>query len=581
MRSSGSTAHSLVGAIRFRRASGRAKAVALCALTGLAVTSGDPPLRDAPVVWHENDRQDVPAPAPRDPNKVRSSVDATLFRPLGRIFHPGRIVRGIGSAFGGDHVQAAANLNAVDEAPNSSWFANRIGLFPMTPEQVARGPITGSGPDTSGAWTVVDAKTEGVTPGFTVEDPLGDRYLIKFDPPGYLGMTVAAGVISGRLFHAAGYNVPEDVSVTFRRDRVGVGQGVVFTTSAGEEHILTTADLDSILGSVERLADGRWLALASKFLGGEWMGPFDWQGRRKDDPNDRINHQDRREIRGLRIFSAWLCHMDTKQGNTLDMYVEEDGRRFVRHYLIDFASTLGVGALGPFPMGCFEYSFDFAASLGRAITLGMREDDWRKLDRPDGLDEVGYFESGYFHPKAFKPLEPNSAFANLTDRDGYWAAKIISAFTDEHLEAAVAQGRYRNPDAARYVRRMLSERRDVIARFYFDRVPPLDFFAYEGGVLRFRDLGTERGIYRADSTHYRVRVAAVTAARERASRSGWLALEGPLVDVIAAGDAVASPSRASHPFWAIELQVHRGEDWSPSVTTYVARASGRVIALDR
>ncbi len=568
-------------AIRFRHANRRATAVALCALTGLAVTAGEPPLRDAPVAWHENDRADVPAPAPRDPNKVRSSVDATFFRPLGRIFHPGRIVRGIGSAFGGDHVQPAANINALDEAPSSSWFTNRIGLFPMTPDQVARGPLRGSGPDTSVTWTVVDAKTEGVTPGFTIEDARGDRYLIKFDPPGYLGMTVTAGVISGRLFHAAGYNVPEDIVVTFRRDRVRVREGVEFTTREGDERTLTTADLDSILGSVERLADGRWLALASQFLSGEWMGPFDWQGRRKDDPNDRINHQDRREIRGLRIFSAWLCHMDTKQGNTLDMYVEEDGRRFVRHYLIDFASTLGVGALGPFPTGCFEYSFDFAASLGRAITLGVRQDNWRKLDRTEDLDEVGYFESEYFNPKAFKPLEPNSAFANLTDRDGYWAAKIISAFSDEHLEAAVAEGRYRDPEAARYVSRMLGERRDVIARFYFDRVPPLDFFAFDRGVLRFRDLGVERNIYSADSTRYRGRVAAVTPNRKRAQRSGWMALEGMWLDLTAAGDTSATPSAESHPFWAVELQVQRGGTWSPGVTVYVARASGRVIALDR
>jgi hypothetical protein len=521
--------------------------------------AGEPPLRDAPVVWHENDRQDVPAPAPRDPNKVRSSVDATFFRPLGRIFHPGRIVRGIGTAFGGDHVPPAANLNALDETPNSSWFTNRIGLFPMTPEETARGPIRGVGPDTSSTWMVVDAKTEGVTPGFTVEDARGDRYLIKFDPPGYLGMTVAAGVISGRLFHAAGYNVPEDIVVTFRRDRVRVGEGVEFTTREGDERTLTTADLDSILGSVQRLEDGRWLALAS----------------------DRINHQDRREIRGLRIFSAWLCHMDTKQGNTLDMYVEENGRRFVRHYLIDFASTLGVGALGPFPMGCFEYSFDFGASVGRAITLGVREDNWRKVERPEGLDEVGYFESEYFNPKAFKPLEPNSAFANLTDRDGYWAAKIISAFTDEHLETVVDEGRYRNPEAARYVRRMLSERRDVIARFFFDRIPPLDFFAYERGVLRFRDLGLERAVYAADSTRYRFRLATVTAARERAARTDWIVLAAPRIDLTTVGDALAASSQESHPFWAIELQVHRGEGWSPTVTVYVARASGRVVALDR
>ncbi len=570
-----------MGAIRFRPGNGHAATIALCAITGLALPGGDPPLQDAPVVWYEDDRRDIPPPEPRDPNKVRSSVEATFFRPLGRIFHPGRIVRGVGSIFGGDHVQPAANVNVLDEVPNSSWFTNRIGLFPTTVEQAARGPVTDAGPDTSRRWTVVDAKTEGVTPGFTIEDAHGDRYLIKFDPPGYLGMTAAAAVISGRIMHAAGYNVPEDFVVTFQRDQLVVAQDVEFATRAGDERIMTTGDLDSILGSVERLSDDRWLAIASRFLSGEWMGPFDWHGRRKDDPNDRIDHQDRREIRGLRIFAAWLCHMDTKQGNTLDMYVEEDGRRYVRHYLIDFASTLGVGALGPFPMGCFEYSFDFAASLGRAITLGVRQDDWRKVERPEGLDEVGYFESEYFHPKAFKPLEPNSAFANLTDRDGYWAAKIISAFTDEQLEAIVVEGRYRSPEAARYITRMLGERRDVIARYFFGRVPPLDFFTHQRGVLRFRDLGVERGIYPADGTRYRARIAAVAADKRRAARTAWIERDAPQLDLASAGDAVTSAAEAAYPFWAVELQVNRGEHWSSTVTVYVARASGRVVALER
>jgi hypothetical protein len=128
---------------------------------------------------------------------------------------------------------------------------------------------------------------------------------------------------------------------------------------------------------------------------------------------------------------------------------------------------------------------------------------------------------------------------------------------------------------------MLSERRDVIARFFFDRIPPLDFFAYERGVLRFRDLGLERAVYAADSTRYRFRLATVTASRERAARTDWIPLATPRIDVATAGKAVTLPSRESHPFWAIELQVHRGRDWSPTVTVYVARTSGRVVALDR
>ncbi len=569
--------------IRSRRGS-RPAAAALCLITGLAVMVADPPLSDAPVVWHENDRRDIPPPAPRDPSLARDAIDASLFRPMGRLFHPGRMVRRVGTLFGGDNAPPAANVNSLDEVPNSSWFTNRIGLFPITPENAARGPMTGAGgPDRSGKWTVVSTKTQGVTPGFNIRDASGDVYLIKFDPPGYLGMTIAAGTISSRIFHMAGYNVPEDAGVTFRRDELVLGDNVELTQPDGTRRVMTDVDLDLILDRVEHLPDGTWRALASKFLAGTPSGRFDWKGRRKDDPNDLVNHEDRRELRGLRMFAAWLCHFDTKQGNTLDMYVEEDGRRFLRHYLIDFASTLGAGALGPFPVGCHEYSIDFAAIFGRALTLGFRQDAWRGLERPPALAEIGYFESEIFEPMAFKPSQPNAAFANLTRRDGYWAAKIISAFSDAHLEAIVAEGGYRNLDAARWVVRVLGERRDKIARYWFDRVPPLDFFTHESGVVQFHDLGADRGVYPGVPARYRARVAAATAERRRGRWMQWTEFTRLTVGLGAAAEReeISSLPVVDYPFLALELQVNRGSAWSSSVTVYVARSSGRVVAVDR
>jgi hypothetical protein len=554
--------------------------VALCALV-LAAGGGEPPLRDAPVVWHADDRRDIPPPEPRDPNIIRSGAEASILRPLDRMFDPARLIRGLGGIAGGDHAAPAANVNVLDEVPNSSWFTNRLGLFPLEPETVARGPLTVAGPDVSTPWTVVGAKTEGVTPGFTIEDGRGDTYFVKFDPPGYLGMASAAGVVSGRILYAAGYNVPEDFVVTFDREQLVLAEDVEFTDPDGRERIMAVADLDSVLARVDRLPDGSWRALASRRLTGDWMGPFDWKGRRSDDPNDHVNHEDRRELRGLRMLSAWLCHYDTKQGNTLDMYVEEDGRHFLRHYLLDFASSLGAGALGPYPMACHEYTVDLVRILGRAVTLGTRQDVWRQLDPPEGLEEVGYFESETFEPMAFKPLEPNSAFANLTDRDGYWASKIITAFTDEHLEAVVAQGRYPRPAVARYIARVLGERRDRIGRFFFDRVPPLDFFTETQGILRFHDLGAERGIYPGQTARYRYRLAAVTPQRHRGRRTQWIETADTHIDLEASGGPALNAAPQEHPFVEIELQVDRGGGWSSSVAVYVARGSRRVVEVTR
>jgi hypothetical protein len=367
--------------------------------------------------------------------------------------------------------------------------------------------------------------------------------------------------------------------VRLRRTDLVVGENVRLTTDDGSRREMTEADLDAILARVARAPDGTWRALASRFLGGTDLGPFDWRGRRKDDPNDRVDHQDRRELRGFRMLAAWLCHYDTKQGNTLDMYVEQDGRRFVRHYFIDFASTLGAGALGPVPAACWEYSVDVGLSLGRALALGLWQDPWRRVDRPEDLEEIGRFPAEPFHPMAFRPIEPNAAFANLTDRDGYWAAKIISAFTDAHLAAVVAEGQYDDPAATAWMLQVLAARRDRIARYFFDRVPPLDFFRTDGPVLVFTDLGVDRALYPATGTRYRYRLGDAAADGRIAWRGAWTEATTTTVD-LRAGRADRS-SGAGDAFVAVDLQVHRGVDWSDGVRVFVAVGSGRVVRVER
>ena len=546
---------------------------ALLWLAPVAARADRPPLVDGPVAWYEDDRRDIEEPEERDPNLLRDIVHTSTTRPLKRHTSPANVGRMVRSAFGGDRWPPAANVNALDEALNSSWFTNRIGLYDLTAQECARGPGDGDGPDRSGAWTVVGAKTEGVTPGFNIRDASGDVYVIKFDPPGQLYSTTAPGVIVGRLLHAAGYNVPDDAVVTFTRDRLVLGDDVKIRTLDGKRP-MTTEDLDAILQRVQPLEDGRWLAIASKYLSGKPVGPFDYKGRRDDDPNDRIDHEDRRELRGLRLFCAWLNHFDTKQHNTLDMYVEEDGKRFVKHHLIDFASTLGSGASGPAPKYGWEYGLDAPAIFGRLLTLGLVETDWRTHSRPEGTPAIGYFDTKNLSVKSFEPLTPNTAFALATDRDFYWAAKILSAFSDEHLAGVVEAAGYGNPEAADYVTRTLSARRDVLVREVFEDHCPVDFFRVEDDRLIGRNLGVERGLDAPGSVLHRVRSWPVNADRDAgADRPGWTETEEPA--------AALGTGPDSHPFQAVEFQVRRDGKWSPSVIAYVARASGSVVGVDR
>jgi hypothetical protein len=563
----------------------RIRCALACALFALpaaaAARGGRAPLVDAPVVWYEDDRRDVAKPAPRDPSVTWDYFEDSWGMPRERWTDPVRLVRRAGTLFGGDHVPPADNVNALDEVPNATWFTNRIGLFAMTPRACAEGP-GGEAPDRGAPWTVVRAKTEGVTPGFNIRDARGNVYVIKFDPPGYLGMTTTAGVVSNRILHAAGYNVPVDQAVTFARETIVVAPDAKIGDATGAKRPMTEADVDTILARVERLPDGAYLALASKFVSGEPLGPFPYLGRRKDDPNDRVDHENRRELRGLYVLAAWINHFDTKQHNSLDAYVEEGGARFVKHYLIDFASTLGAGAAGVNPRYGYEFGFDLVAVLRRSLTLGLVEDRWRTRTRDPGLAEVGYFNSEGFEPGKFRPLQPNHAFANTTDRDGYWGAKIVAAFRDAHIDAIVAEAGYRDARAAALVARVLRENRDVIARHFFDRVPPLDFFVLRGERLVFRDLGVDYAVYPGTRARYRARAAAVAADRkpDGGGWSQWVKLTLPEL-ALPGGAVAASLERSQRPFLAVEVQVDRGSGWSDGVTAYVARGSARVVAVDR
>jgi hypothetical protein len=397
-------------------------------------------------------------------------------------------------------------------------------------------------------------------------------------------MTTTADVITGRILHAAGYNVPEDAAVTFRRADIVVGEGARIKGADGEKRPMTDADIDEILAKVEKLNEDEWLAVSSKFLSGKPVGPFNYRSRRKDDPNDTVDHENRRELRGFYVFAAWLNHFDVKQHNSLDMYVEEDGRRYIKHHFIDFASTLGAAAGGPNPRYGYEFGFDPRPITRRVLTLGLTEDRWRKRTRDHGFDEVGYFDSETFEPDGFRPLQPNTAFANTTKRDAYWGAKIVAGFRDEHIDAIVAKGGYREPGAAEYMSVVLKKNRDKIARYYFDLVTPLDFFQSTGRSVVFQDLGMNYAVYPGTTPQYRVRCAMVDTDRsaKKATRSKWTPIPTTSV-TLDAGPAAAALLGADpeHSFLSIEVQVNRGDGWSDAVTAYLAPDSGRIVALDR
>jgi hypothetical protein len=477
----------------------------------------------------------------------------------------------------GAHVPPAANVNTVGEVPDSSWFTNRIGARAMTVAEIARGPATVGPPDVAQPVTVIASKSGGITPGFTVRDAHGNVYFVKFDPAAHPNLSTAADVIGSRFFHALGYHVPQNDIAYIRRDQLRIDPRATVRTGGGTKRAMTEGDLDRNLAGAARLPDGRIRVVASLRLAGQPLGPFRYHGTRGDDGNDVFPHEDRRELRGLRVFAAWLNHDDSRSLNTLDMFVPGDGGGSVRHHLIDFSSTLGSGSnarreIAPQnPRAGNEYVIESGPMLRSLFSLGLWERPWRKVHYPEHPG-VGNIEADFFQPDAWRPEYPNPAFERMQDEDAFWAAAIVHEFTDEAIRAVVATGDLGNAESERYLVDTLIRRRDKIVAYYFARTNPLAAFAVEGGALRFRNLGAEAGLGRADG--YDVE---------------WSEFDNATGGHVPLGSAVSVPvsvpvpeTEASYVAARIRTRSASCPAWARPVTVYLRRGpEWQVVGIDR
>jgi hypothetical protein len=462
----------------------------------------------------------------------------------------------------------AQGVNTLGEVPDGSWYTNRHARTRMTLEELRRGAGSGGGPPREGLWKVISAKNEGVTPGFTIEDSRGLRYMIKVDPPDNPGMATGADVIGAKFFYALGYWVPEYYVVKFDRERLIIDAKAALTDAQGKKRPMKARDVDEILFSVPRDSDGRFRGVASKYLS-DGIGPFRYHGLRRDDPNDIVIHERRRDLRGLFVFAAWLGHNDAKSLNDLDCLVEDNGAKYVRHYLIDFGAAFGSDSFtAKSPRAGNQYLFEFRPSVIQIATLGLYVPRWAKAHYPD-LPEVGRFESDLFEPERWKPNYPNPAFDNRLPDDTFWAARQVMAFRDDEIRAIVETGQYSDPRSVDWITGRLIARRDKIGRTYFDRVLPLDQLRVEAGQLAFDDLSVGYGF--TGPRQYQIQ---------------WFRFDNmsrqktPLLG--AATQAIPSEARnaRSGDYFAAEI---RAEDPKKTVTAYLRYRDGglQVVGIDR
>lgn len=493
--------------------------------------------------------------SPRKPSALRDFLENTFARP--------------GERHTAERRTPAQNVNTLGEVPDSAWFTNRHHRKRTSIAELEKGARADLAPCTSGQWAVTSAKAEGVTPGLQIKDCAGRKYLLKFDPLSNPEMASGAEAVATNFLRAIGYNVPENYIVYFHRDRLEAAEDAAYTDATGKKRKLNEKEIDEVLKLVPKDSQRGYRALASLFIGGEPIGPFSFHGTRVDDPNDIVPHEHRRELRGLYVFYEWLNQTDAKSLNTLDSIVEENGRRFVKHYLIDFGSSLGSSSTAPKrARDGHEYYVEPKIHSLRTFTAGAHLPRWARADFPD-IPAVGNIEWRTFVPDMWKPNYPVAAFDNRLPDDSFWAAKQVMAFTDDEIRALVSTGQYSDPKAAEWIAQCLISRRDKIGAVYFSRVLPLDGFRVELGRLVFDDFQEKYDM--AAPRRYQVRWARFNNKTEQKTP-----LEADATAVLPKQVLEAAPGEY------FSADIHNS-DPANTITVYVRKESGgvHVVGVER
>jgi hypothetical protein len=480
--------------------------------------------------------------------------------------------------FGGAEVgrtTRALDINTIDEVPDSSWFVNRRML---TPEEMMRGVDADAGP-APGPWTVRSGKGNGVSPGFTIVDSRGQRYFVKFDPPGWPGLATGAEVVVTRLYHALGYYVPQTNVAFFHREDLMLDRAATTTGADGNKRPMRESDIDANLRRAARMPDGRYRALVSTLLpGARLLNGFKYLGTRPDDPNDVIPHEHRRSLRALRVFGAWVDHRDTKAINSMDALIVENGRGHVRHNLLDFGSTLGSGGVKPRdPRDSFEYIVDIPPTRRALPAFGFAPRPWMSVEYP-AYERVGRFESAAFDPIEWKPRIPNAAFLNARADDLFWGARRLTmVMTDDMIRAAVRAARYEDAETDAVLARMLIERRDKIARAWLPAVNPVVDLALADSRLTFANSAVDAGVAAAPSSYIAVWSRfdnSTGTTRTIGETSGHSPMTAP-----------AGLPSASGEFIQVDLRADRGspKEWEQPVHAWFKRTgdSWKLVGFER
>jgi hypothetical protein len=477
------------------------------------------PLREP--LWQDSDLRPVrarchAAPTPKDPGHISCAPDSrelsdvwdgadnSFFRPLSE---------SVGIWVGGDSI----DVNSLDEVPDSSWFQNRIGVRPMSAAELALGdcePEQLLDPESfaDGSWVIDKGKSGGQTDGFRVVIPGKGKYLLKAEDSEVSEHSSAAQSVGAAIYHAAGYYTTCEQVIYFKRSLLKLTPGLRWRHNFETDSPFDQAALDRVLAHCPSRGDTVRMQ-ASEWLSGYPLGGFDYEGTRGDDPNDVVPHEDRRELRAMRVLNSWFGRFDARGPNTLDMWIEDasapQGSGHVLHNQMDTSEALGSEwgwsssisrRLG------YSYVVDWGDMAADFFTLGIPTRTWDTIEREPGKETFVYFNVKDFVADEWKNEYPIPAYSRMTERDAAWMTRILARFTPEAIHTLAQLARFSNPDDTQYLETVLEGRLEKIRARYLTRLSPVADVRVEGrDKLCGVDLAELRGVRAPTAFQYRAR----------------------------------------------------------------------------
>jgi hypothetical protein len=326
-----------------------------------------------------------------------------------------------------------------------------------------------------------------------IMDSRGRRFEIWRDPPDRAEMATGAAAVASRVLRAIGYFTP------------GVWTADLTTSDFLPRDAKDRAALHTLVTSGPASGKGPFRVALTRWPIGTDLGPTPPSGRRADDSNDRVSHEDRRTLRAFKLIFGWLGMTETDASVLRDAYVGAAGHGHVVHYIAGLGGALGADAVVR-PLAPKDDDSDLASwnvwiTLG---TLGLYQQ--KQHITPRRWPALGEYRERWW-PPAFHTSPPIEPLDKLLPADAFWAAKRIAGVQTPVLVSALDAAKYHDPSARAALLELLRVRQAIAIRWGVNQVTPCDVERLEvlgsphGAVLVMRDDAPSLGILGGTTTY--------------------------------------------------------------------------------